>query len=58
MDATCGRIHLEPVTTRHFLAGTDGGLQNVLVYIKEGARQSPSIGKVPRLDQVGCLYEP
>lgn len=58
LDATCGKMHTGPVTTRHFVVGADGGLGNAFVYIKEGAKKSPPSGEAPLLDQVGCIYEP
>lgn len=60
MDATCRRLHEEPLTTRHYLVGQEGGLANVLVYIKEGlpaTYASPPTNK-PVLRAQGCLYEP
>ena len=58
LDATCGKMHTSPVTTRHYVVGADGGLGNVFVYIKEGAKKMPPAGEAPLLDQVGCIYEP
>lgn len=58
LDATCGKMHTGPVTTRHFVVGADEGLANVFVYIKEGAKKTPPSGEAPLLDQVGCIYEP
>jgi hypothetical protein len=58
-DATCGKLHDKDVTTRHFVAASDGGLANVFVYLKEvpaGGATAPD--KVPVLDQTGCMYEP
>jgi len=55
----CGKAHdNKPVTTRHFVVSPDKGLANVFVYIKEGAKKTPSNGPQPVLDQTGCLYEP
>ncbi len=62
MDATCGKFHGKPVTTRHFVVSEDSsggkGLGNVFVYIKEGAKKTPPAGEAPMLDQVNCMYEP
>ena len=33
---TCGSLHLEPRSTRHYLVTEDGRLANVFVYVKEG----------------------
>jgi hypothetical protein len=57
MDATCGKLHTTPVTTRHYVTAPDGGLANVFVFIKSGA--SGGAPKDPTvLDQVNCMYEP
>jgi len=59
LDPTCGKLHDKPMTTRHYVTGADGGLGNVFVYIKEGAKSAPApAGKGPTLDQVGCEYTP
>src|SRR6266567_9011930 len=59
-DKKCGAAHSEPVTTRHYLVGKDGGLANVLVYVKSGleGKTFPAPTTEPVLDQMGCLYEP
>jgi len=59
-DALCGKLHTAPQTTRHFVVGTDGGLANVFVYLKEGpaGKTYPPPAKMPVLDQVNCFYEP
>src|SRR5947207_2033284 len=58
-EATCGAAHKgKPLTTRHYVVGSDGGLANVFVYIKEGAKPAPPQGEGPTLDQVGCEYQP
>jgi RNA polymerase sigma factor (sigma-70 family) len=59
MDAACGRTHSAPVTTRTYVVGTNGGLADVLVYIKAGAPmnfnyQPPSV----LLENSNCLFEP
>src|SRR6185295_102293 len=56
-EATCGKTHTTPVTTRHYVVGADKGLANVFVYVKEGAPMGPGKGEAPVLDQVGCLYQ-
>ena len=60
MDATCGRLHPQPVTTRHFVVGTNGGLANVFVYVKAGLPQNKflPLAPAPLLDQTKCTYEP
>ena len=60
LDATCRQLHDKPLTTRHYVVGPDGGLANVLVYIKEGLPNSyatPPTNK-PVVRAEGCLYEP
>ena len=59
-DKVCGAAHREPVTTRHYLVGKDGGLANVLVYVKSGleGKTFPAPTTEPVLDQIACLYEP
>lgn len=58
-DAKCHAAHSTPITTQKYLVGPDGGLANVLVYVKEGAsgKKFP-IPPPATLDQVGCLYNP
>jgi hypothetical protein len=57
MDATCGKMHPGPVTTRHYVVGAGGGLANVFVYLKD-AKAGGTPGPESTLDQVGCVYEP
>src|SRR5437867_2135776 len=59
-DPNCGKLHTEPVTTRHYLVSKDGGLANVFVYVKKGleGKTFPTPAEAPVMDQVGCLYEP
>jgi hypothetical protein len=59
-DKICGAAHSKPLTTRHYLVSKDGGLADVLVYIKSGVSQKrfPAPAEKPSLDQVGCLFEP
>jgi hypothetical protein len=60
MDAVCGRLHTNAVTTRHVVVSSDGRLANVFVYVKSGLRPAryapPDV--TPLLDQRGCLFEP
>jgi hypothetical protein len=58
LDATCGKLHTKPITTRHNVVGEDKGLGNVFVYVKTGAQKTPPKGEAPLLDQVNCVYEP
>jgi len=60
LDATCGRLHSHPITTRHYVRSDDGRLANVLVYIKATLqeRRFPVPTNAVALDNVGCLFEP
>jgi hypothetical protein len=58
LDATCGKLHSKPVTTRHYVVGQDNGLGNVFVYVKAGAQKAAPTGEAPLLDQLNCVYEP
>ncbi len=58
VDAACGQLRTTPLTTRHYVVGSNGGFANAFVYIKSGAPAGgPSIAP-PALDQVGCEYQP
>lgn len=59
-DAFCGKSHIGPFTTRHYVVSTNGGLANVLVYIKSGlnGKKFPTPAETALLDQVGCEYQP
>ena len=59
VDVNCGKLHQAPVMTRLYLVGKAGGLENVFVYVKAGAKgPSTPPAEMPLIDQVGCLYEP
>ena len=53
----CGRLRTGPATTRHFVVGPEGGLANVLVWLKN-AHPSPPLVQPPELNQAGCMFEP
>jgi plastocyanin len=60
-DPYCAAQHPQPVTSDDALVGADGGLQNVLVYVKAGvpAASIPPAPKTPvKIDQKGCIYTP
>ena len=59
-DPRCGVLHPEPMTTRHYRVGEDGGLADVLSYVRSGlnSRNFITPTNTPVLDQVGCLYQP
>ncbi|HMG99793.1 MAG TPA: carboxypeptidase regulatory-like domain-containing protein [Terriglobales bacterium] len=58
----CQKLHAaQPVTTEGVVVGSNGGLQNVVVYLSEGlsgavASQVPE--EKPKFDQKGCQYIP
>ena len=57
----CAQIHKLPVIEDTVIAGPNGELANVIVYINEkkpGDLDGPRIDKSAILDQVGCMYEP
>lgn len=58
----CQNLHkANPVTTETVVAGADGGLKNVVVYISEGlagAAANEVTPETPDWDQKGCQYIP
>jgi hypothetical protein len=57
LGPSCSKHNPNKVTTRHYVVGSDGGLANVFVYLKD-AKAAPATGEGPTLDQIGCMYEP
>src|SRR2546430_17627951 len=59
-EKTWGAANSHRVPPRHYVVSKDGGLANVLVYIKSGleGKKFPTPAEGPVLDQIGCLYEP
>ena len=59
-EPTCAAIHKDhPVTTEGVVAGTDGSLANVVVYISEGwSGGDVSSNPDPVFNQKGCQYQP
>ncbi|MCI0447052.1 hypothetical protein L0152_28085, partial [bacterium] len=59
-DAVCMKAHTTPVLDQSVIVNDDGTLQNVFVYVKEGADKwaftTPTEALV--IDQEGCLYKP
>ncbi|MFQ6673835.1 MAG: hypothetical protein ACE5GH_03485, partial [Fidelibacterota bacterium] len=59
-DPICAAKHEEPARAEWLVAGENGELQNVFVYVKEGLGD----GKFPvpqehaTIDQNGCTYHP
>jgi hypothetical protein len=48
------------IQLRNYFVAADGGLGNVLVYVKDGlaGKTFPVSSEKPLLDQVGCMYTP
>lgn len=60
-EPSCAAKHSTPATTETVVAGDNGALQNVVVYISEGlsgAASSASSGQAVAIDQRGCQYVP
>ena len=59
-DPKCGALHTEPVATRFYVTAPDGGLGDVLVYVKAGLEEKewPMPEEKALLDQKGCEYDP
>jgi Carboxypeptidase regulatory-like domain len=58
-EPSCAAIHKDQlVTTENVVAGPNGGLANVVVYISEGWNGVPAASPQPVLDQKGCQYLP
>ncbi len=59
-DPVCSSLHSTPVYQDHVVVNSNGMLQNVFIYIKEGLKEKPS--QVPKepvtIDQKGCQYSP
>lgn len=56
----CRSVRKEPLTTRHYVTGTNGGLANVFVFIREGLqrRSFPVPTNEVVLDQYQCGFHP
>lgn len=56
----CRSVRKEPLTTRHYVVGTNGGLANVFVFIREGlqGRTFPVSPNEVLLDQYDCGFHP
>jgi len=59
-EPACAAVHkANPVTTENVVAGPDGGLKNVVVYISEGwSGAAQATTAIPTWDQKGCQYIP
>jgi hypothetical protein len=58
LDATCGKMHPEGIKVPLYLVGAGGALEDVFVYIKEGAPKGAAPTEPAVLDQKGCEYIP
>jgi len=60
MDPLCRKLHPDGLpTTRFFMTGADGGLADVVVYLKGAAGKSSGAAADPlTLDQTKCEYVP
>ncbi len=63
LDPACGKARadfsLAPAQTRFYVAGKDGGLADVFVYLKSGVTGKPAVPTTPvNIDQKGCEYSP
>lgn len=58
-DPQCALQHKEPVTKQDVVVNSNGTLQHVFVYVKEGVQGSFAPPTTPaKLDQHGCMYTP
>jgi len=61
-DPYCAQQHAsDPAKMENVVAGSDGGLQNVVLYITDGlqgADASAVPSEEPKFDQKGCMYSP
>jgi hypothetical protein len=60
-DAMCGKMHTEVPKTRLYVVAQDGGLADVIVYVKEGlpaGKTYDAPASAVELDQVKCEYQP
>lgn len=58
--AECSKLHTEPVLDESEIVGADGGLKNVLVWVKTGLDDwdFPKASEPVLLDQKGCMFHP
>jgi len=58
-DGVCHKAHPEGVPSESMLVGKDGGLANVVVWLKGGVNGTFEAPKTPALlNQEGCVYKP
>jgi hypothetical protein len=59
-DPVCSGMHPQPATTENVIAGDNGALQNVFVYLQGdfSAWAVPKATTPAELDQRGCMFQP
>src|SRR5260370_20327591 len=58
-DATCGKLHKEPVMPQFYVVGPKAELKDVVVYLKNVTGASTGASAEPLvIDQKGCEYVP
>jgi plastocyanin len=59
-DPACAKAHTSPAMSEDVVTGSDGGLQNVVVYVSDGLTEQnfPAPTQPAVLEQKGCLYKP
>lgn len=63
-DPVCGALHKDTPTTHFYVVSHDGGLADVVVYLKEASgaditgKSTGAAASAAVLDQRGCLYTP
>ena len=59
-EPSCAAVHKDkPVTTEGVVAGANGGLENVVVYITQGLTGNEPVSTQPvEINQKGCQYLP
>lgn len=60
-DPACGKLHGgKPVLDEELIVGSDGGLKNAFVYLRQGApkRDYPTPEQPAVLNQKGCMFSP
>jgi hypothetical protein len=59
-DPSCAKLHPSGLTAEDTIAGADGGLQNVVVFVSEGlADRTYDLPQQPAvMEQKGCVYQP
>jgi hypothetical protein len=58
MDAACAQLNPAAVTTRHYVAGEEGSLADVFVYVKDAPSTPVQAGLTAVQEQIGCQFQP